>query len=158
MWHPPIWRTVPAARRYAVSDRGEVRSSTQLLRPHLNDEGYPRLQLTLDNGKRRQFLVHVLVALVHLPPPKPGQRYVLHDDRDRANPSASNLRWGTHQDNHEDKRRHGTLRATTRKLTPAQVRSIRRSQLGTPRLAAKLGLSISHVREIRNGRKHKKVA
>lgn len=153
MWFPPVWRTVPGARRYAVSDTGLVRNGRGLLVPQPNDEGYLKAKLVCDDGVRRGFFIHKLVALAHLAPPLPGQVYVLHRSGCRSNNRAANLRWGTHLDNHDDKRAHGTIRPVQRKLAPKDVMAIRRSRRGVAVLASERGLSVSHVREIRSGRK-----
>jgi hypothetical protein len=157
-WVPPVWLTVPGAHRYAVSDTGLVRNNRGLMACRLNDEGYRKIKLVGDDGCRREHFVHVLVARAFLPPPAPGQRYVLHGNRDRTDCRATNLRWGTHADNHEDKRRHGTIRPVVRKLTKLDVKRIRASKLAVVDLARLYRLSNSHVREIRNRRKHRQVA
>lgn len=161
----PIWRTVAGARRYAVSDQGDVRNARRLLVQHLNDEGYRKIRLVFDDGKSREVFVHRLVAIAFLPPPRPEQRYVLHGpDHDRTNCRVDNLRWGTHAENAADKVRNGTAaRGATRKLLPKHVRLIRESTLGAARLAKQLRaqgihLSISHVREVRNYRKWRQIA
>lgn len=152
---PPIWRTVPWARRYAVSDAGQVRNGAGPLAVRLNDEGYPKVKLVCDDGRRRDFFVHVLVARLHLPPPRWDQRYVLHRHGMRTDCRAANLRWGTHAENHQDKLDHGSVRPVVRKLTARQVRAIRASSLGAAPIARRFGLSIVHVRDIRNGRRWK---
>lgn len=152
MWGPPIWRTVPGARRYAVSDSGHVRGRHGVLATRLNGEGYPKVKLVCDDGVRRDLFVHAVVALAFIGP-RPQGHFVLHTNGCRTDARASNLRYGTHADNHRDKIAHGTCRATRRKLTPRAVREIRRASGSVESIAARRGLSVSHVREIRNGRK-----
>jgi hypothetical protein len=144
--------------RYVVRCDGVIYRDVpgrQPMATRINDEGYPKLKLVCDDGKRREFFVHILVAKAFLPPPKPGQRYVLHGNGGRTDCHYSNLRWGTHHDNHDDKKIHGTVPKVTRKLLPKDVRKIRESKLGAAKLAKRMGLSISHVREVRNGRRWK---
>lgn len=151
-------RVLPNLSRYFVRADGVViRDVTprKAMATRLNDEGYTKVKLTGDDGRRREYFVHVLVAKAFLPPPLPGQRYVLHKDRCRTNACWLNLKWGTHHDNHDDKVLHGTVPKSVRKLLPRDVRRIRASTLGAAKLAKKMGLSISHVREVRNGRKWK---
>src|SRR5690606_26890186 len=76
------------------------------LRQDLNDDGYPSVRITTD-GKRTRFAVHVLVAKHHLPPRPSPQHEVRHLDGNRMNPSASNLAWGTRQENADDRETHG---------------------------------------------------
>lgn len=153
-WHPPIWRTLVGLRRYAVSDAGQVRNGRGVMATRLNEEGYPKLKLVGDDGRRRDYFVHALVARAFLGP-RPVGHLVRHRNDDRADPRAVNLRYGTHADNHADKVAAGRAsHGARRKLTRSQVRDLRRAP---PRRAARLrqrfGISISHAREIRNGRK-----
>ncbi len=141
-----------AARRVAFN---LLTSQIGRMAERLNDEGYRKVKLTDDDGRRREYFVHRLVALAFLPEPLPGQRYVLHGpDHTRTNCRWDNLRWGTHAANHEDKLERGTASSGgQRKLLPRDVRRIRESTLGAAKLAKKMGLSVSHVREVRNGRR-----
>lgn len=153
-WWPAIWKTIPWARRYAVSDRGEVRSANGMLAAWINDEGYRKIAIREDDGAKRNYFVHKLVADLHLPPPRVGDRYVLHRNNCRVDCSASNLRWGTHAQNHADKVAAGTARlGAIRKLTCMDVKAIRASSESAPEIAARLGISVSHAREVKNGRK-----
>lgn len=152
-WFPPIWKTIPWARRYAVSSDGRVRSGDRILKPCLNDEGYPKIPLTDNNGRRSSHFVHRLVAELFLHR-QPHQNYVLHRDGDRLNAKATNLRWGDHAENHQDKvlmNRHRN--GCVRKLARREVSTIRRSTQSAKLLAEKYSISISHAREIKNGRK-----
>lgn len=72
-----------------------------------NHNGYQRLQLRRFDGKKRNFLVHVLVATVfHGPKPEGMEVRHLNGDQDDR---PDNLRWGTAVENAEDRRIHGTL-------------------------------------------------
>jgi hypothetical protein len=136
-----------------VSDAGFVRSNDRILRVQLTDEGYPRVPLTDNLGRRKKYLVHRLVAELFLER-QSHQDYVLHSDGNRLNACANNLRWGTHLENHLDKLRAGTAhRGCLRKLSKTSVKAIRRSKLPARTLAAKHGISLSHAREIKSGRK-----
>ncbi len=150
-----IWVTLPGLRRYAVSDLGQVRNGRGLLIFRINDEGYPKIKLVGDNGRRHEYFVHVLVARAFLPAALPGQRYVLHRDDVRTHCCAANLRWGTHADNHADKVAAGTASAgaRARRLTMRDIRAIKQFRGGAARAARRFGISNSYAREIRNGRK-----
>ncbi len=132
------WRPIEASRHYEVSDGGQVRSLPRLavagvcgtrpikgglLKPALKANGY--LDVKID-GKQR--MVHVLVLEAFHGPRREGM-FGCHNDGNRLNNAAANLRWGTAQDNADDKRRHGTLlfgeKGTGTKLTREQVLSIR---------------------------------
>lgn len=59
--------------------------------------GYVEITLS-QNGKKRQFQIHRLVALAFIPNPK-KYKYVNHKDETRHNNKASNLEWCTCQYN-----------------------------------------------------------
>lgn len=84
---------------YLVHADGYVWSTKagRKLKPSLNIDGYPRVQLYNDDG-RQWFFVHRLVAIAFKPNPKKKPE-VNHDDWDRLNSAASNLTWMTSSEN-----------------------------------------------------------
>ena len=114
-----IWKPVPGLRNVEVSDAGEVRRGTKLLRPWLDTDGY--LQISLRSGdilpdahwstRRRSLRVHELVLHAHLgPPPKNFTTYFV--DHMRTNVALNNLRWTS---------RRGPRRPRYGSLTLAQI-------------------------------------
>lgn len=111
------WRSLAIVPSYEISNDGRVRRKTAgsnrkagvLLRCNIGSEGYPEYRLYDESGKHRAWLAHRLVALAFLPPPLPGQTFVLHGDDNRLNPRVDNLRWGTPQDNSDDAARNGRI-------------------------------------------------
>jgi hypothetical protein len=99
---------------YEVSDLGRVRRvprsraypAGRVLRPWMSSTGYPCVTL-YRQGIGQKFKVHRLVALAFVAGSGPGLE-VCHNDGDRLNAAASNLRWGTRSDNMRDAVRHGT--------------------------------------------------
>jgi hypothetical protein len=161
---------VPGAAKYTVTDHGRVyrleedfcgRDRIWLpglqLKLRKNDEGYLKVKLICDDGKRRDFFVHRLVLLAfrpeeYLEAPEPNKLQACHKDRnDRTNCRLDNLYWGTHAQNHADKVAAGTHKnGCVRKLTWKQVVQIRRSQRKIAWLSDRYSISVSHVRSIRN--------
>ncbi len=158
------WKTVPFARNYVVSEFGEVARNMAndgfaLLKQRKNDEGYLKIKLVCDDGKRRDFFVHLLVLTCFAMPPTAliatGERVYGCHKKGKTDNARDNLYWGTHAENHADKVAAGTHRnGCVRKLTAAEVGKIRESMASVKRLAKQYGLSLSHVRDIRNGRRH----
>lgn len=123
---------------YEVSDLGNVRSLDRVklnrwgeylkrgavLRPGLDDKGYPMVVLTRD-GKPRTRRVHVLV-LEAFASPRPAGLHACHGDGDSQNNRVENLRWDTPNENTFDKIRHGTH------LQAAQTHCKRGHPLGGP--------------------------
>jgi len=151
---------------YQVSDDGRVRSLWRLL-PHAVEAGVRkprivlkygrnnqgRLQVTLsrDNVQKR-FQVHRLV-LAAFTGPCPDGLEGLHKDGNHLDCRISNLKWGTHTENMQDKTRHGTeIRGESSKksaLTEQDVRDIRASTDTGRVLASRYGVSqptITHIR------------
>jgi hypothetical protein len=165
-----IWREVPEWPRYEVSNTGLVRSRDmsvnarngatavrkgRVLQAAMKTNGY--WAVTLTNGPDRcQISVHRLVASVFHGPPPYDNAQVLHFDGDKNNNAASNLRWGTAADNHEDTERHGRRlkgeRNHNAKLTEAAVRHIRASKNTSKELAEMFGVTREHVWAVQSNR------
>lgn len=108
-----IWKPVLHREFFAeVSNWGHVR-----LKPHfeiwgdkiipvggyflkqtMNKEGYPYVNFRDDDGYLTSHTVHSLVAEAFLGP-RPKGLIVLHINSNPADPSASNLKYGTHKEN-----------------------------------------------------------
>lgn len=119
-WLPVVnWESL-----YEVSDFGRVRSLPRLaqdergiyrltpghlLKPaKVNKWGHRFVSLSL-NGHVTQQLVHRLVLAAFVGPCPEGQE-TRHWDGDAANNHLSNLLYGTHKENEEDKKRYGALK------------------------------------------------
>jgi len=146
-----VWLPVEDyADLYEVSNFGNVRSRNgRLLKPAAH-RGYRHVCLYRDNDGGRTRYVHVLVLRAFCgAPPFPGFE-VCHNDGDRANNALTNLRWGSRQDNTDDRIRHGRqqrgTRVRTTRLTEAEVLKMReacRRGQSTRSLAREYGISNS---------------
>jgi hypothetical protein len=105
------WRTLKLGKlqqesRYEVSSLGRVRNrETQcplktFFRPNRNGDLYEKICLRV-GGRRKNFLVHRLVADAFLPDPKPE---VNHIDCNTLNNCWENLEWATREENEAHKR------------------------------------------------------
>ena len=145
---------------YEVSDRGSIRSLDRVsliprkvkgrpLKPSLNGAGYLSVCLYKD-GIGQPCRVHSLVIAAFVAPVECG-----HNNGDRLDNRADNLRWVTKSENQLDRARHGTdcrgERHPAAKLTRAEVIGIRYLlKLGTKQrlIAEKFGVSTGHVAAI----------
>lgn len=114
------WMPLPDYPGYEVSSLGRVRSfksqngrgcfkdtARQLKLLPTPTKQYLRVGLSLAEGVKH-VPVHTLV-LTAFKGPRPGPTYeVCHNDGDPKNNCLSNLRWGTTQDNANDRINHGT--------------------------------------------------
>jgi hypothetical protein len=119
-----MWGNVISRKLPGNSKRGVRRWS--LKRQRLRD-GYPFVSLSLADGKRN-VPVHQLVAKAFLGP-RPSGHEVAHTDGIKTHNCVWNIRWATHQENIEDRGRHGTTQKGERHglaaLNPLKVRVMR---------------------------------
>lgn len=109
-----IWAAIPGFRGHEVSTHGRVRSwvaprrQLPLMRKVSQDrDGYPRVIMLGDDGRRRNVRIHTLVASAFLGR-RPAAMQVRHLDGNAGNPALHNLAYGTGSLNQLDKREHGT--------------------------------------------------
>lgn len=100
---------------YEVSSLGRARALTywgralarpRLMRGEIDRCGYIRICLTKNRKEQKRFL-HSLVMEAFVGPCPPGLE-TCHDDGDSLNCRLSNLVYGTHSRNMQDRVRHGT--------------------------------------------------
>lgn len=124
------WR--PYAGYYEVSNLGRVRHVRVLVprtttKRKSNCGGYKEVTMFV-HGIRMTRMVHRMVLDAFFRPKEAGE-ICRHLDGDKANNQLTNLRWGTQQENSDDRERHGnTPRGTDfkdTKLTEDAVRDIR---------------------------------
>jgi hypothetical protein len=116
------WRPALDWPEYHVSDQGRVKTLKRLMmrkngrplwvkerilkpRPHV-ESGYLNYWLSV-NGKKRSVGAHALVLEAFVGPCPEGME-ARHLDGNKLNNSRENLCWGTHGENMEDQKRHGT--------------------------------------------------
>lgn len=113
----------------------EKRSFRKQLRPQLQDgltQTAPKYFFVVlrKSGKSYRRKVSRLVCQTFLGDPPPGKTCVLHGKKGSQVDSVDNLRWGSHQENMDDRERDGNQRkgedSPTSKLTEKVVREIRR--------------------------------
>lgn len=155
---------------YEVSDLGRVRRSTdgprthagRVLRPWLDERGYPRVNLR-DCARRRTTTVHRVVAEAFLGPPPSGMQ-VNHIDGNKQNARLNNFEYVTASENQyhavalglkTTKGLHGE-RNPSAKLTEGAVREIRRRALAGENqrgIARAFGISPAAITLIKQGRR-----
>ena len=140
------WRQIPGWPAYEVSSDGRVRRARQskgalagrVLRPLLNKKtGYLSVCLC-ERPRSKRIDVHRLVALTFLGHQPSPRHLVAHNDGDRTNNAARNLRWATQAENLSDCRAHHTALIGSRNpstvINEIDVLAIRRMKVaGIPR-------------------------
>ncbi len=162
------WKKIPGYPGYEVSDLGRIRSykgvnqnaplrkTPRLMKQRTPaSDGYPRVTLQNKEGKKVVRQVHLLVARAFLGPA--NGRVVLHKNGKRSNPKLSNLRYGTHQVNMDDKYIHGTHgmgeRNTQALLSEKERNKILRlkGEMTQQEIADEYGISRQAVSDIHRG-------
>lgn len=161
-------RTMPiaGAPEYRVTDSGRVQSlwtgrgrsarvsadTWRDLAGRLDDAGYVMVNIRR-YGHKRCVRVHRLVAEAFIPNPD-GLPLVRRLNHDGADNRVSNLAWGTHQDNTDDKRTNGTYGLRTGRITPEQRQrmfDLRRDGASQSAIATALGVGQATVSRVLNG-------
>lgn len=148
--HKPI----PEFPSYSVTPDGTVLSAKQgglrALKPIASKDGHLYVFL-YRGGQMHKMWLHKAVLLAYVGPPAEGQE-CRHLDGVPSRNHLDNLRWGTRQENADDKQRHGTQqrgeKSGTHKLTEVDVLEIRQ-RIGTMplrALAKEYGVSHTAIR------------
>lgn len=85
---------------YKITEDGKVWSNiyNKFLSCKYDKDGYLDLLLVCEDGKRRHFRIHRLVAEIYIGNPN-NYPIVLHLDNNKSNNHYTNLKWGTIQEN-----------------------------------------------------------
>lgn len=153
-----VWRAVPSARAYEVSDHGSVRraSNGRVRSLCVGRSGY--MEVALHEKKRS---VHRLVAEAFLPPDT-QRSHVNHKDGNKTNNRLDNLEWATPSENGKHayatglKSRPYGEKSNRARLTGVAVLEIRRraSAGESPMdLATEMGVSPQCVTHVISGRR-----
>jgi protein gp37 len=120
--------------------------------PECGEQGHQRVTLYRDGEPHRE-LVHRLVLSAFDREPEPGEQGC-HINGDPSVNALPNLRWGTQEDNWEDRKRHGNGRSYF-KVSADQVGEIKRAVKAgelVAVIARRFGISDTQVRNIASGR------
>lgn len=100
-----IWETIRNLSKYEVSTYGNVRNkdTKKNLKCCLNG-GYLSVCLQTDEGKKKTYMVHRLVALQFIPNPE-NKYTVNHKDHNKSNNNINNLEWATIKEQNRHKRK-----------------------------------------------------
>lgn len=131
------WRIHPATNNYFFSKEGHAARVTQrkgkrmatILKGCSCGRGYRAISYPLGNGRYGRIYIHRGVCELFNGPCPDGME-CRHLDGNIHNNRASNLCWGTPQENSDDKQRHGTVAFgeanPNSKLTAVEVAEMRR--------------------------------
>jgi len=171
------WRPVDGYPLHEVSDHGRVKFLAHTVtftdrRGRFTTRHYPErilknavtgfgyLQVELRNeGVAKVELVHRLVAKAFIKQSSPEKTWVLHKDDNPANAFYKNLRWGTPQDNVDDRTERDRASRGSKHgravLTESNVRKIAKlihSGIGNRHIGQLYAVHETTIRDLRAGR------
>ena len=161
------WRSIPSFTDFEASSLGNVRrvlggqasKRGKPKRRHVNNKGYWAVGM----GKNLKIQVHQLVAAAFFGPAR--GRHVNHDNGNKLDCRVSNLEYTTKRGNELHAEKMGLTawgeKNGRSKLTDMQISEIkRRAREGEPcrALGLEFDVSESHVRNLRNGNRAKRVS
>lgn len=124
---------IPGYTAYLATPEGKVYTTKLrkgLMKPTADRNGYLRLSMIGDNGRRKGVYLHQIVAMTFLDNPD-NKPFVNHLDHDKSNNSVKNLVWCTHLENIRHDWKMGKRRALfgeesgNSKITSEVAKSIR---------------------------------
>lgn len=167
------WRPIPRFPDHEASSLGNIRRVTPskrsreipyLLNPCLNKKGYRYVTLVRPKDEpgvarwRPYFVNRLVCAAFHGPPPSPTH-HAAHNNGNKTDNSAENLRWATPLENGADQYIHGTRMRGTRsglaKIDEAmalRIIEMRAEGISWSRIAEHACISVRSCREIVNGK------
>lgn len=123
-----VWKAVPGYAEFEASEFGHIRRARdkRICAQNVSKYGYHIVSL----GEGRRARSNILVCSAFHGARPSDLHYACHNNGDKLDNRAWNLRWGTQRENIIDKWLHGTMGIGAKnpfaKLTEADVREIRR--------------------------------
>lgn len=102
------WKPISGFPSYQVSSHGRIKSGRRILKP-ATTAGYLHVSLS-KGGKSTTARVHVIVCATFWGEAPFDGAIVAHNDGNRKNCRADNLRWASARENQADSKRHLTRR------------------------------------------------
>lgn len=170
-----IWMRIFGFSKYEVSENGKIRRALddkfrpksflrrgQKVKMRKSKFGYLRCELLSDEGKYYSMTAHRAIALGFLGPPPFEGAWALHSDDNPSHNNLKNIRWGTPQENADDRQRNGGTKYGKEvghaKLTESKVREIKMKYKGKRKhptlkeLGLEYGVSLHAIRHVLIGK------
>lgn len=147
-----IWKDIPDYDgKYQVSNKGRVKNvaTGKILNPELTTKGYYRVKLC-DNGVKKRFHLHRLVAIVFVPNPN-NYPIVNHKDLNPKNCCADNLEWCDYNYNNSYDNAYEKRVATRRKNGTYSITDETRSKMRKAKLGSHSAISKKVIQTTKDG-------
>jgi len=158
-----MWQKIPGHLHYLVSRDGEIWSdkTNRLLKPISSKSGHHHVFLYDGHGHSVKMRVHRAVLLAFVGPPGSDEE-ARHLDGNPSNNCLTNLEWGTHQQNADDRWRHGTMpiphESIFTRLAPddiPRIRELGRRGMSSRKVGRMFGTSHTTIQKIWRGERWK---
>lgn len=164
-WMFVVYKEIPSRSKWIVGSNGTIWrwrhkawsrpvASWEMTFGSKASRGYLQVKMTLPDGDKKTRLMHEVVLTTFVGPCPPGME-CRHLNGIRMDNRLCNLAWGTHVENMDDQRRHGTLRIGSRshlaRMTEAQIEDIFRRAASGERyssIAKSLGERVEFIANI----------
>lgn len=168
-----IWKDVPGfGDHYQASSLGRIRVKDRIVEKRtkwggtmkqfypgkdlslVDNKGYRRVRIGVD-GRKMNVSAHTMVLLAFHGPMPDGYE-ACHNNGDPADNRPENLRWDSHFNNNQDRKKHGNYKDGERhpmaKITDQQALEIYQSKESNRTLAEQYGVDETKVSAIRRGK------
>jgi len=149
-----VWKLIPDYQLYEVSNLGRVRNGKGLILSSGFNKGYLYVGLNHNDGHRKNWRVHRLVATMFCDTPKEDEDEVDHINGIKTDNRAINIRWIDRVSNARAIYQRGTA---TKKLSMGDVEGIRKDLsegiLKQIDIGKKYGVGQSIISEIKTNKK-----
>ncbi|MEE9574062.1 MAG: NUMOD4 domain-containing protein [Candidatus Neomarinimicrobiota bacterium] len=154
-----VWKDIPNFEGvYQASTHGRIKRvangpsthNNRLLKPTRHHSGYMEVSLCKDGKQYKSLRIHMLILITFVGE-RPNKQECRHLDGNRQNNMLSNLTWGTHKENMQDRIKHGKYIApkgslnNLAKLTETQVLEIKKLLGSTLKNKHNQGLKLKEI-------------
>lgn len=149
-------KTIPnMGGRYSATENGDIyslysrwgkRPKPRKMTPQVRKDGYLQLILTLPNGRKKDYLVHRLIALTFLRGDS-SQLEVNHKDGNRRNNCVGNLEWVDRRENMAHRATILNTAFSSQKTTPIVCVELNELWLSIASAARNLGVNVGNIQQ-----------
>lgn len=146
------YKVIPNFSKYRIDSKGQVVNKHGMCLSDHDCNGYRRISLENDKGKRTGVDIHRLVASTWIGPIPKGM-WVSHEDGDKTNNDVNNLKIDTPSYNHKHAWRLGLNKGNTMSVKRDAVKALSKLGWSQHKIATAFACSQPNISNILNDRK-----
>lgn len=144
---------------YYINKQGVIinckRRTMRVMSPKISNWGYYTISLRDDEGVRREYSLHKLVAKTFISNPRGNKKQVNHIDGNKLNNSVDNLEWCNQSENTQHAYDTGLIKNVMKKYelyyNNEFIKTFQKQKDMTEYLQAQTSLSFDHIRKCISG-------